>query len=58
MVGIGYRYFYRKIKDWLWYSYLSKFMPARADFYIKSMPDLEIEGWGFDIGCGDCSVTS
>lgn len=57
-MGIGYRYFYRKIKDWLWYSYLSKFMPARADFYIKSMPDLEIEGWGLDIGCGDCSVTS
>lgn len=57
MAGIGYRFLYRKLKDWLWSAHISKLMPARTDYYVQSMPDLEIEGWGLDIGCGDCITT-
>lgn len=58
MAGIGYRLFYRKPKKWLWNAYISKLMPARADYYIHSLPNLQISGWGLDIGCGKGLITS
>ena len=57
-MGKGYRLVYRKPKEWLWSVYLSKLMPARANYYLQTMCDLEVEGWGLDIGCGDGLVTS
>lgn len=58
MAGIGYKFFYRKPKEWLWSTYISELMPARANYHLQTMPDLEIGGWGLDIGCGDGLITS
>jgi SAM-dependent methyltransferase len=57
-VGIGYKFLYRKLKEWLWATHLSKRMPARANYYLQTMPNLKVKGWGLDIGCGDGLVTS
>ena len=57
-MGIGYKLFYRKPKKWLWNAYINKLIPARVDYYIHNLPDLQISGWGLDIGCGKGLITS
>ena len=57
-MGIGYKFFYRKPKEWIWNAQLSKLMPARANYYVHAMPNLGLNGIGLDIGCGNGLVTS
>lgn len=57
-MSIRYRFPYRKLKEWLWSAYISKAMLARANYYLQTMPDLEVQGWGLDMGCRDGLVTS
>lgn len=33
-------------------------MPARADYYVGAMPNLQLDGMGLDIGCGEGLITS
>lgn len=57
-MGKGYKFAYSKPKEWFWTTYLSKLMPARADYYMCTLPNLELGGIGLDIGCGDGQITS
>lgn len=57
-MGIGYKAFYKKPKEYIWRHYLVGKMPARAEYYANSMPKLPVSGVGLDIGSGDGIIAS
>ncbi|MFQ5924441.1 MAG: class I SAM-dependent methyltransferase [Dehalococcoidia bacterium] len=56
-MGLGCKAFHKKPKEYIWRRYLVKKMPARAEYYVKAMPNLPLSGLGLDIGCGDGMIT-